>query len=544
MVEEEEVFTIKDINAFRKDYKDYNFYEEIDDSTILSLVEAGYFKHNKELILKDSFSITSQLFKKLINLPKSKYIKVLDLSELPINDKAFTYLSTGSQLEVLRIKSCEKIKGNGLVNFFASKNLMALKEVVFNDLNIDNEVLDTIIKNRKSMQRFSILKIIKCQNINNDSLRNLFTDKFTLNTLHLEDLQVEDEGFEQMAKCSSLSVLESITLTRIELATDEGFASFFQSIHLKRLKKIHIEDNEEVSEQTLSKLANLKNLESLELVTLNYVSFNHLKPLVQSQIFDNLKELVLKDVTSVDEDILQVIAKNPTFKSLEVLDISECSDVSSKGFEFLMRCANLTSKLKVLLLENDTFITEMSQDQKIINSLRLETLKEINFKGCNGISPSFVQTLTLIPSLANVKILNFINVLPFNDQALTYLGSSKYLRNVAEIYLDNCNEITSKGFDDLVKKPFSNSLEIISVKNCTKLDDDIFESISNSKRLKKLREIYLDKCDITSDGVDILIESEKMKNIEILGLTFAYYAFPAFYKSPNCINLREIKGIF
>ena len=538
-MDEDIVFTIKNIDKFRKEYKDYEYYEEINDSSILSLVEAGYFKRNKELKLYNSESITTILFKKLIAMSKSRFIRILKLKDIPILDKAFIYLSQGSQLEEIHIKDCSKLQDKGLIKYFSSKSCRLLREINLDSLSISNEVLITLIKNYKNMPCLEGLRIINCINIDSESIEHLFTDKFFLKTLHLEEISIEDAALEKISKKQTLKFLENLYLIKIDDATDIGFSNLINSIYLKQLKKLKLENLPEINTKTIKSIKSLNHLESLELISMGHFTFEDLEPVLNAHHYNRLKLIRITDTTSIDDEVLQHLINNSSLKSLENIDFSDCSDISSLGFEKILK-SEIMKKIKILNFENCTFITDLSFDSK--KNLNLESLEFLNLKGCNSITTTFFNSLSNIPSLKNLKTLKFSNIINLNDSALTFLSRSKNFKSLNAIYLDFCHEITSKGFDDLVKGEISKNLEIISLENCSKIDDNIFDSIINSKKINKLREIYLDDCKITSEGVDKLIFSKKMINIEILGLPFGYYAFPSFYQSENCLNLKKIIG--
>ena len=53
--------------------------------------------------------------------------------------------------------------------------------------------------------------------------------------------------------------------------------------------------------------------------------------------------------------------------------------------------------------------------------------------------------------MENLKILD-LHYTPTNDIGLQNLAKSKYLRNLVDISLSKCANITNRGFDDFVKK--------------------------------------------------------------------------------------------
>ena len=152
--EEDEVqqlaFKINDLQEFRMEYKDYTVYEQINDATVLSLVDSQYFKHNKELKLSVSESITNNLFKSLSNDENSKYIQIMILNDLYIDDKALNGMAKGKNLilEEIEINNCDGIKGQGLINYFSSMNVKRLKRLTLNNLSIGNEVVISLISNK------------------------------------------------------------------------------------------------------------------------------------------------------------------------------------------------------------------------------------------------------------------------------------------------------------------------------------------------------------------------------------------------------------
>lgn len=78
-------------------------------------------------------------------------------------------------------------------------------------------------------------------------------------------------------------------------------------------------------------------------------------------------------------------------------------------------------------------------------------LKHFCLKNCTRLSFTFYQGLALFPSIQNLRILDLTNNDSMDDTSLKLLAKSKFLLKLEEVYLDSCDIITDKGFDEFVK---------------------------------------------------------------------------------------------
>lgn len=58
-----------------------------------------------------------------------------------------------------------------------------------------------------------------------------------------------------------------------------------------------------------------------------------------------------------------------------------------------------------------------------------------------------------------------------DDACLKLLAKSKFLLKLEEIYLDSCDVITDKGFDEFVKSQIMSNVRILGLNNCDNLTD-------------------------------------------------------------------------
>ena len=268
-------FKIINLEDFRIEYKDYTVYEQINDATVLALVDSQYFKHNRELKLSFSESISNSLFKSLSHNENSKYIQILILNDLYIDDKAINGISKGKNLflEELEINNVDGIKGQGLINYFQSSNVKRLRKISFKNLSIGNDVILNMITNMKKMKLLNDIKISDCSNINTDSIENFFLDPSTkIKNFYLEKIEVLDRAFRKWASCNSLFYLQSLTLKTILGVKEIGLLDFFKSKNLKRLKYLHLENLEEITKGVFENIAKMPS----KLEEIKYSDFSYL----------------------------------------------------------------------------------------------------------------------------------------------------------------------------------------------------------------------------------------------------------------------------
>ena len=171
-----------------------------------------------------------------------------------------------------------------------------------------------------------------------------------------------------------------------------------------------------------------------------------------------MKKITFNSISNLDDDIVTLLAKNPTVKSITELEFSELPDIS-KSFEILMK-SNVAANCKVLNFEGCTDIHEIPSEVSILKNFKMDSVEKIILKNCKELSPSFIQNLSLIPKLGNLKYLDLSNLPLISDVSLVFLSKSKYIVNLTTLILDNCSEISMKSIDDIVRKKFVINLEV------------------------------------------------------------------------------------
>jgi hypothetical protein len=224
-------FTIEDPDTFFREYKEYKYYTDIDDNTILSLAEARAFKNNGYINLKGSTKITSKLFKFLVNQSYSSDIKTLELEKLHIDDKSFSVLSRSKlmKLTTLILKDCQNIGSKGLVDYFSSKFAPEnLTKVYLKNLPIDDTVILSLINNSPKIRNLEEMSLSNCEEITGIALKFLITDNFkNIMRLKLSNIKISDEALITLSTSPEVGRLMTIKLKSIKEATTQGTFLFF-----------------------------------------------------------------------------------------------------------------------------------------------------------------------------------------------------------------------------------------------------------------------------------------------------------------------------
>ena len=541
-------FIIKDPEQFIKDYNNYLTYSNIDDFTIIALIESYFFSKSHELILTKSGFITAELFKTLMNLYSCSTIEILRLQNLEIKGKAIKLLSKcrHMNLKELEIDSCAHIEPDAIVSFFQANGrinvIKKLNKIIIKNMNIEDQCITSILNSAHKMKELKEFVFIECSHFSPRAFENLYTNKFDkISLLHFEKIAMSEKVLGIFASSETLNTLESLTLIKIQGLTDTSLLELFKSPFLVNLKVFEMRFLKDIKglflnefQSKASCLTSFKVSDMDQLTQENVDNFLKLSVLPELQILELSQCYFILDTFITTFTSLQ-------FPKLEELTMNYYLKMSSTSLVNLLS-SQTTNTIKILNLENCTGLYDLPRNIPALSKCDLKKLEKLNLNYCAKLSPNLIQGIGSIVSLINLKILCLNGIQTLDDNTSLYLTKSNYLQNLKELYIENCPNITIKSFQEWMRCPLMTNLEILSLNGNSQLNDEIWGYFVKSQQLKKLRDIRLKGLNVTSEGVDKLIFSEKMRTIEYISLTNACFAFPSFYDTDKCKNLKKIEG--
>lgn len=543
-------FIIHDPEQFIKDYNNYLTYKNIDNFTLLALIESYFFAKSNELILNKSEFITFDLFKSLMNLASSATIKTIRIQNLQLKGRALKYLSKCRyiSLKELELDSCPYIESPAVASFFNSseKTLKEFNKIIFKKVFIEDPCITSIVNSFYKMPELKELIFVDCPNLTSLAFQNLFPLKTSsIRMLHLEKLNMSDKVLSKFSVSESLSTLENLTLIKLSGLNDQGLVDLFSSPFLNSLKKLEIRNLVSIKGLFLNELQNkATDLISLKLGELPNLTQDNLENFLKqtAPFLSNLKVLEMSQLSQLSNTFATELSYLH-FQELEELTMNYYLKMNSSSLVQLLS-SDITNTIKTLNLENCTGLVDFPSNMSSLSKCNLKNLQKLNLNYCAKLSSYIIQAIGTIASLSNLKILSLNGVQTLDDVTCLYLTKSNYFQSITELYLENCPSITIKSFQELMRSVMTQNMEVLSLEGNSQLNDEIWGYFNRSPNLTKLRDLRLRGLNITSAGVDKLIESDKMLNIEILYLTDACFAFPSFYMSAKCSKLNKIEGSF
>jgi hypothetical protein len=251
-----------------------------------------------------------------------------------------------TNVEMLRLENC----------YWLSKDLISklgrldknLKELSLRNLEIENSVVENILRFAKSME---ILDISNCNSLTLGICEILKNHAPKLQSLKLFSVlnAIDDKGLESLSHIPELSELDIGLCTEI---TDNGLINFSKN-KIQKMKSLN-----------LTGLINITNTGIKSLLNNNFQSLNNLT-------------ISLMPNKNVDSDICSEISK---CKKLKNLDLSGCTNITndaignlfSGGLDFL-ESLNLSG-----LPINDSTIESCLNSNKSLKILRLSNCKDIS----------------------------------------------------------------------------------------------------------------------------------------------------------------------
>lgn len=134
------------------------------------------------------------------------------------------------------------------------------------------------------------------------------------------------------------------------------------------------------------------------------------------------------------------------------------------------------------------------------------------------------------------------------DQTLKALANSKFSGKLKELRVEDCL-VTDEGVGSLCESENSEKLEVLNLNNSMKkknniITDQALESIAYSKYMKKLKGLELRNTDVTSKGINSLSVSLGSENLEVLRLSYCNIKDDAQRYLESIIEYRSLRKLY
>ncbi|KAL2629683.1 hypothetical protein R1flu_014369 [Riccia fluitans] len=306
-----------------------------------------------------------------------------------------------------------------------------------------------------------------------------------------------------MVAIAQLAKLETLSLFNCRNITDAGLGCI--AAGCKNLRYLNLRWCLGVSDTGISLISN--NCKQLETVDLSFTEVTA-QGLASIAVLQNLKNLFLDSCSGVDDAGLACLQKLQ--KSLLVLDVARCQDVTDKG---LMTLASDRAPLQKLCLSYCLPITDgllaRLEKLKSLQVIRLDgcviagvglasigkgwkALREFSVSKVRGVTDG--QIRSVVERCRNLQDLDFTCCRELTDLAITSVAAC--CKNLRSLKMESCSLVTDKGLALLGSN--CTALEVVDFTDCNITD----EGLKHLAACTGLRTLKLGYClNITDKGI-------------------------------------------
>jgi len=259
------------------------------------------------------------------------------------------------------------------------------------------------------------------------------------------------------------------------------------------------------------------NFTSLHTLRLGPGALGHVKPsgLADLSLVD-LKHLILSGSNANDTHLAEIAA----VQSLTKLDITDCQDVTDKGFQCIAKLQNLQK----LIATNCNRLT--TRGMSYLSSLKQLNCLDIGW--CHQIDANALSLIAHLPieelymshaevDTASLVVINQLSCLKkldiqsncfktFPDDGLLCLSSLS--SSLVYLNMANCPDLINKGLPNIQSLA---ELQILNIRQCTNVTAESLESIAHLE----LIELNLNSCDVTDLHLAAIRSMESLRKLDI-----------------------------
>jgi len=287
-----------------------------------------------------------------------------------------------TRLERLNLSGCYNLTDSVVEGCFAKKDFPNLKVL---DLSLCKEIHDSSVAlMTKKCPNIRDLDLSGCTGVTNQGLKEVASNLKGLKRLNLRSCrQVTDSGIEQLVNhCGS--TLEELSIQDCQKLTDESLNILSKST---KLASLNLSFCVSVTDTGLKSLSRLRTLRSLNLRSCDNVSDLGVSFLTErnlglesvdvsfcanvtntslvhmAQGFPGLVSLCMTTCSITDQGLKRLAASSSGQKTLESLNIGQCTSVTDEGLKFLSDEKSGLKRLKFLDLYGCPKVTPAAVDK-------------------------------------------------------------------------------------------------------------------------------------------------------------------------------------
>lgn len=345
------------------------------------------------------------------------------------------------------------------------------------------------------------LQVHSCDQLTNTGILSLTSHQTSLRELDIGlCTRVTDQSL--VLICDNLVNLEYLNIQRCRAVTDSGIAELNK---LKKLRSLNISQCELLTKYGLEKGICVGENERLEELDINSLNIDQTGVIMLSERLPNLRVLNLSYCfNAVTDTSVQVIFKNQLL--LQTLKFSHCDKVSDAGLTGMGKVETKGGEDVPIMSSIDE--THMSPKIHLGSRAEEEIVRDARRKRdvllmCEQLTMDSYTGYSLA-RIRGLKELDISGCNRITDVSLTYAFDFKDLIN---LNLSRCQQITCKGIEHLVKR--CRSIEYFNLTDCYNLKDDAVKEIV--KDLHRLKQLELRVSEISATFL-------KQTNISVLAM--------------------------
>lgn len=459
----------------------------------------------KSLSLSGNQYLTDALFNRFVSAAPA--LEELDLSACSLQFHA-------GLVKKFYPPSCDIFQNpsESVLTFFFLQQLINaraknIKRLYFSYTLIDGAALKSLseIENLK----LESLYVHSCDQLTNTGLLALTNHQVFLKELDIGLCsRVTDQSLVYI--CNNLVNLEYLNIQRCRAVTDLGIIELHK---LKKIKSLNISQCELLTKEGIEKGICAKENETLEELDISSLNLDQTGLILISERLPKLRKWNLSYCfNAVTDTSIQVIFKNQSH--LQILKMSHCDKVSDVGLTGMGKVesehqedvpimsnydeAHLPTRIHLGSRAEEEIVRDARRKRDVMlmceklsmdsysgySLARLKSIKELDISGCNRIT----------------------------DVSLTYAFHFKELIN---LNLSRCQQITHEGLEHLVKN--CTSIEYFNLIDCYNLKDEAVNEIV--KNLRRLKQLELRGCNqLTDRSLEaIKMHCQSLKYLDVQG---------------------------
>ncbi|KAK8601398.1 hypothetical protein V6N13_058889 [Hibiscus sabdariffa] len=355
---------------------------------------------------------------------------------------------------------------------------------------VDDATLNVLSSTWKSSLRS--INLSRSRFFTNAGLSSLFINCSGLvevdlcNATHLTDLAA--------SAIAEAKNLERLSLARCKLITDMGIGCI--AVGCRKLKFLCLKWCLRVGDLGVQLIAlKCQQIRSLDLSYLP-ITEKCLKSVIRLQ---HLEDLILEGCHGIDDDGLSTLEQSQSCKSLKMLNLSNCQNVTHTGLSALI---NGTEQLQQIILAYGSSVT--SDLAKCL--LTYSKLQSIKLDGC-------IITWSGIKAMASLdapfKELSFSKCLGLTDDGLSFLVQSQ--KDLRKLDITCCRKITYNSVDSVTSS--CTSLTSLRMESCSLVPKEAFVLIG--ERCPFLKELDVTDNEIDDEGLKSISRCSKLSILKL-----------------------------